>query len=141
MKKWMLSITALLMAIMLSGCPNPRVAEYCATSQKGTTWQSEDGRITFYVDEDVQGQAVCPVFGTVETEDGPVEIAIFMTYLDNGVEITPADDPAAHDPTIGHYPLEFWRYTKVQEKTFQIEVIDGYYLETGEIIKFHRVDP
>ena len=111
----------------------------CATSQKDTTWQSEDGRIAFTVHNE-PGQAVCPVFGTIVTDDGSEDIAIFMTYLTSIVEITPADDPSAQDSNIARKAIETWVYSNVRKDSFEITVKDGYYLETGEIITFRRVD-
>lgn len=130
-----------LLALLLCGCPNPRVMEQCATSQKGTTWKSTDGRVTFFVDDDDSVQAVCPVFGTVETGNGTEEIAIFMTYLTTMADITPADDPGALDPkNVGHSGLESWSYSNVREDSFEIEVTKGHWLKTGETLTFYRVD-
>lgn len=139
LKKGVYTALCLLLAIVLSGCPAPGVAENCATSQKGTAWQSEDGRVVFRV-HDEPGQAVCPVFGTIETEDGCEEVAIFMTYLTSFVEVTPADDPSVLDPDIAREAAETWVYSKVCKDSFEITVKDGYYLETGEVITFRRVD-
>ena len=140
MKQHHVLFLCLLLSLVLCGCPNPRVMEICATSQKGTAWQSEDGRVTFYVDDDAKGKAVCPVFGTIETDEGVVDVAIFMTYLTSDAEIIPADDPAAHDPNIGHAGLETWVYSDVREDSFRISVEKGYYLETGEELTFHKVE-
>lgn len=140
MKRISLMLLCVLLSALLCGCPNPRVMEECATSQKGTTWQSTDGRVTFYVDDTDTGKAVCPVFGTVETEDGTEEIAIFMTYLTTDADITPADDPGALDPNAAHDALESWSYSNVREDSFDIGVTKGHWLETGETLTFRRVD-
>lgn len=138
MKRSCFAALCLLLAVLLMGCPNPALMEDCATSRKGTEWRSEDGRIAFRV-HDAPGQAVCPVFGTIETEAGAEAVAIFMTYLTTHVEVTTADDPGAQDPEIAHRCLESWTYSDVREDSFKITVTEGHYHETGEVIVFRRV--
>ena len=140
MKKNIYLALSFVLGMLLAGCANPYLMRTCATCQKGTTWTSEDGRITFFVDENDSVTAVCPVFGTIETEDGTIEVAIFMDYLDFDIGVSAADHPGLFDDDPLNPCEEVWRYSEAQTHSFVIEVVDGYYLKTGEIIQFYRVD-
>lgn len=89
MKKTYWLCMILLLCLILQGCPSQFVAQNHPTAQKGTTWVSEDGKVCFTIDP---GEYLTPYFGTVKTENGPVEIVIGMGPQTTYVDIMMADD-------------------------------------------------
>ena len=89
MKKTYWLCMILLLCLILQGCPSQFVAQNHPTAQKGTTWVSEDGKVCFAIDP---GEYLTPSYGTVKTENGPVEIVIGMGPQTTYVDIMMADD-------------------------------------------------
>lgn len=67
--------------LMFSGCQNPFNAERRPTGQINTKWVSEDGTISFYVDETANG------IGTITVGDEIVNIYVFEDF-GNGMYIS-----------------------------------------------------
>ena len=108
---------------------------YFPNKQPGTTWVTEDGKVAFCANE-YDG------YGTIQTEDGPVEIAVTLHYtvpvhfyykedyqqLDEGKQL------------VG--PRFAWGWGDVKnDHKFVVEITSAdEYFEAGEKLVFYKVE-
>jgi len=101
------------------------------SSQENTTWVSEDGKISLYIDENGKGRI------NFEQNSSSVECC----YIDfegrqAGIYALEAMD------RIGLYPeehYEVWNYTTVRKDTFSVTVEKTTFLKVGKKITFNKV--
>jgi hypothetical protein len=132
-KTWFCLI--LLLCLVLQGCPSPLTANNHPTSQKGTEWVSENGKVRFAIDP---GEYLTPYYGTVETENGPVEIVISLS-----THVTLVDFVLAEDFDIEKPLVTFARgqgdVNGKDEFVVRITSSNNEIFEVGEILVFHKV--
>ena len=140
-KTWFCLI--LLMCLILQGCPSPLTANNHPTSQKGTEWVSENGKVRFAINP---GEYVAPSYGTVETENGPVEIVISMSTHVTYVGVMMAEDFDVMMAEDFDGEKIFKPFAKGQgdvngkdEFVVRITSSNNEIFEVGEILVFHKV--
>ena len=127
----------LTMILLLTGCKSPFVAYRYPAGQVNSVWETEDGSVMFRIG----ANEVDLIYGSVETEDGPVEFC---------VEISPFTDLVGfYYPEVllearanGETPEEFaGGYGRIiSRKEYQIEITSADVVFTpGEILTFYRV--
>ena len=135
MKKTYWLCMILLLCLNLQGCPSQFVAQNHPTAQKGTTWVSEDGKVCFAIDP---GEYLTPSYGTVETENGPIEIVLRMSTHTTIVDVIMADDFDINkllDPfAVGQGDVD-------GEDEFVITITSSCndIFEVGEVLVFHKL--
>ena len=126
----------LAVSIFFSGCPSPLVAYRYPGAQPNTVWSTKDGTAIFYIG----ASEIDPVYGSVQTGKGTIEIGIAMSSLVSIVEFYDAEDMRNWDND--HPPESFaiGQGTVVSRKEYQIEIIraDAFF-ESGQILTFYRI--
>lgn len=120
-------LVVLMCALLLTGCTTLNVFNHFPTHQPNTFWETEDGRVSFYTISSDES-----AYGTLQTEDGPVGIALDMSSFFNQFRCRVSVEAEIKE--------EQWTWVKVSSKRFVVEVIESNYFESGERLVFHRQD-
>lgn len=108
-----------------------------AADQYNTTWRTEDGRVVFRVGEAWNDPIRC----FIETEEETVEVILEMSRLVSMIEIAYPEDVekmAENEPFPG---FAMWSWTEWDKTTLVVTVKETIYLEPGQELVFHRVEP
>lgn len=124
----------LLMMLSLTACMTPTKTKWKLVRQPNTKWVSEDGTITFYVDEN------CVATGTMLIDGEEIEILLREGPL-RSVElgVYPIDYFEREDRS-PEDKYEHWLCAYKSAKRFIATVKTTTYFEEGQKITFHRVD-
>ena len=121
---------------LLQGCPSPITSSRHPTSQPGTTWSTDDGKVTFCVDS---SDTLSPVCGVVKTEDGDVEIVVSMSTNISFVEISFGDAYKAQKDDQPVVSFAHGQGKTNSKDEFVIEIASAEcFFETGEMLVFHK---
>lgn len=116
--------------LMFSGCQNPFNAERRPTGQINTKWVSEDGTISFYVDEHYTAT------GTYIGDDKTINLYLVCDY-GTGMYVYPINWIGVRlDPK---YKYEFWLCDFKSKTQFVATVKETTFFEVGQEITFNRV--
>lgn len=131
MKKY-LALLLVLLLFILSSCRNPIIMKREARSQPNTEWLSDNGKISFSVDDAHQ------IYGYIEIDDGEKVKFYFATDMAGNIRIYNADE--SDDGVISHASLEYWKCSYPSSKKFTATVEETTFFEVGQKIVFHRLD-
>jgi hypothetical protein len=137
MKKIVYAISlATIVILMLTGCMTPRKLEWKPCSQPNTKWESEDGTITFYVDNNHQ------IFGTMNVGDELIDVYIaFGAERDTSMYIYPASAVDREKNVVYDWlKYGYWHCDFESESEFVATVRDFPFFEKGDKFIIHRVD-
>lgn len=104
--------------------------------QPGTTWKSDDGNITFSIDELGAGK------GWININDESIAIAVSIGPA-TGLDIYPLSGVVQDEESrriLGDICLEHWLGTFKKDSEFIAEVKESTYYSMGDKIHFYRVD-
>ena len=115
--------------LMFSGCQNPIIAARRPTGQNNTKWVSEDGVLTFYVDENYTAT------GIYAGSDKHINLYLVTDY-GTGMHVYPMNwIDATLDP---EYRYELWDCDFKSKTRFVATVIETTFFEVGQEITFIR---
>ena len=124
----------LLLMFLFTACMTPAKTRWKLVRQPDTRWESEDGTITFYVDEN------CVATGTILINGEEVEICLLEGPLRSvELDVFPIDIVET-GITSSEDRYEHWLCSYKSEKRFVATVKNTTYFEEGQKITFHRVD-
>lgn len=122
--------------VFLQGCQSPLVVYRHPAPQSNSVWSTDDDTVVFYVGED----EIDPIYGSIETDDGTVEISIAMGTTTSLVDFYYGEDRRNWDHIT---PLERFAYGYgkiISRKEYQIEITDAdAFFESGQVLTFYRV--
>ena len=139
-RKLIIVLTAVMICVVLCGCPNPIVARRKPSGQKNTFWQSEDNRVFFGVLE--SGGATGKMY-----IDGS-EIDFYLTdtmggdilIYNNNVLYTHALTREDEYEYWVCNEYEYWVCNYKNKDEFVATVKETTFFKVDEKIKFHKVD-
>lgn len=137
MKKILCFITAFtIISIMISGCGLKLFAKNHPTTQPNTKWISEDGKISFCVDEN--GKAT----GKLIIDEKTIDIYVSMGSDDTYIRIVHLESVIRHPDylELTEVPFEFWVGHFYNKDFFTATVKRTTYFNVGDEITFYRVD-
>lgn len=126
----------LTMILLLTGCVSPLVAYRYPRAQTNTVWETKDGSVMFRVG----ANETDPVYGSAETEDGPVEFRVSISRQVSGVEFFYAEDTNTGNDGESLKSFAFGQGQVVSKKEYRIEIVSAdAVFAPGEILTFYRV--
>lgn len=117
-----------------SGCIPRRYYVSHPSDQTNTFWSTEDGKVYFYVDD----TASSPIYGYIETSEGPIEIAIYMSSLTSVIEVAYADDARNSKEGEPIPSFAIWSYSEYDDSSMVVTVAETKYLDVGQELVFYR---
>ena len=129
-KTFCLLCLVITVCISLQGCKSPFLTYRYPGGQYNSVWSTEDNSIVFHIGNSLAD----PIYGTIETEDGPEEIVISMSDYVLTVAFYHKEDGITSGSDFAH------GYGKViSRKEYQIEIdsADAYF-ESGQVLTFYR---
>ena len=130
----LLVIIVCLTFLVINVCRYRSYLELRPSSQKNTTWSSEDNQILLHIDESGKGKL------TFE-ENGSVIECYFVS--EQGYCASVYDIEALENNRLGLYPEEYyerWAYSKTTKDSFTIVVEKSTFFEVGDKITFNKKD-
>ena len=135
LKKIMTCICMTIMVlIILSGCVLRRMYVAHPSEQKNTSWSTEDGSVCFFLDEN----ASHPFYSYINTPDGPIEIALYMSELVSSIEVAYAEDARNSNDDEPIPSFAVWHCTYYDEKRMDVVVTQTKHLTSGQELVFYR---
>ena len=131
-RKLIIVLTAVMICVVLCGCPNPIIARRKPSGQKNTFWQSEDNRVFFGVSE--SGGAT----GKMYIDGSEIEFYL-VTDMGRGILIYNNNALYTHALTMED-EYEYWVCNYKNKDEFVATVKETTFFKADEKIKFHKVD-
>ena len=134
MLRKILAMVCILISIFCCGCS--KIFATFPSAQPGTTWSTDDGKVSFYVGKKTGD----PIYGYIETQDGPVEIILVMSKQVSYIGIEYLDSaPEIDDDSIKH-AVEIWHYSDYSNDSIEITVFKSEYFDVGQkLVLFRRL--
>ena len=130
-RKLIIVLTAVMICVVLCGCPNPIIAKREPSGQKNTFWQSEDNRVFFGVLE--SGGAAGKMY-----IDGS-EIEFYLVTDMGNIWIYNNNVLCTNELTMEN-KYEYWVCNYKNKDEFVATVKETTFFKADEKIKFHKVD-
>lgn len=131
-----LLLPLLMICVFLQGCESPLVAFRHPAPQSHSIWSTEDGSVVFCVG----ATEIDPIYGTIETSDGPVPIAITMSTLTDGVSFYYEEDKQNWDNDNIPESLADGFGKVISRKEYKIEITSAdIFFESGQVLTFYRI--
>lgn len=125
--KRMTGVVTILMFFLLASCTNPITNEWKPIRQPNTSWESEDGSVSFYVDENHQ------IRGTIEKDETIVDIYVtFGLEMSSAMYIFPLDKETTGDR------YEYWDCSFSSKEKFVVIVKESTFFTPGQKIMFQK---
>ncbi len=126
MKRFIVLILALALILMFGGCMTPQEFNWKPCNQPNTEWISEDGSISFFVDEN------CKAVGTMKVNDEIHDIGLYNE---------PQRGVGMHIYLSGElHVCEKWLCKYESEKEFVAVIEETTFFEKGQKFKFYRLN-
>lgn len=109
------------------------------TRYLGSVWQTADGEMVFRIDDDYNGTG--PIYGSIETDDGVVDLVFSMTGITTQVSIGLADGWQTPEDPQAFYAFAFAQGTLRGKNTFVLKIVSADRIfEAGQRFVFHKVE-
>ncbi len=131
MKKLAVTLIAILL-LCTCGCVNPFLYGRYPSDQPGTTWATQDNKVSFSIPEDKTN----PILGHIRTVETDVQVQFHMSVITPTVYIT-YQVYGEGDVVI---PDETWHPTCTRKNKFVVEIEESNYFEKGEKLVFYKTD-
>ena len=129
----------MLLCPLIAICSHRFHFDYHPTRYLGSVWQTADKKMVFRIYDDYNG--MIPIYGSIQTDDGAVDLVFSMTGITPQVRIGFTDEWQTQEDPQAFNSFAFCQGTLRGKNTFVLKITSADRIfEEGQRFVFHKVE-